>query len=130
MAKLSVQDIVRKDTKALKTAQANARYKNTVFAPKAAAKKAVLKSATSAAAKSGLNKTAGGVLTRVASKVAVPLAVGYEAYNTGKKIGEFVKGIKSFNKESDDWAKQSMAQGDQTLAVLRERRKKKLAQTK
>ena len=125
MSKLSIPDIVRKDLKSLKTAQANARYKNTVFAPKAAAKKEIIKKATASAAKSGFNKTAGGVLTRVASKVAVPLAVGYEAYNTGKKIGEFVKGVKAFNKESDDWVKQSTANSDQLMSALKKRRQNK-----
>ena len=71
-------------------------------------------------------KKSGGVAgkaTRLVSKVAVPLAVGYEAYNTGKKVTEFVKGYKAHTKDISKWSEQSNKTSDELRELVKSRRK-------
>jgi type III secretion system FlhB-like substrate exporter len=130
MTKLPISDIVRKNLKNLKTYQANARYANTVSAPKITAKRTIIKSALGKAAKENVNKAAGKFLTKAISKVAVPLAIAGETYNAGTKIKEFVSGIKGANKESKDWVAQSTANSNDIMNILKKRKQDKLRQAK
>lgn len=125
MSKLTIPDIVRKDLKSLKTAQAAGRYKNEVFAPQSV-RRTTLRTMTKRAAQTGAKS---GLLTKAVSKIAVPVALGYETYNTGKKAVEYVKGLRDYNKDTKNWVSQSTKQADATIALLKERRKKRLATT-
>lgn len=76
-------------------------------------------------AKEFTSKGVGPKITRVLGKAAVPAAVLYESYNTGKKIKEFVGGVKDLNEHYRGWNKQSMSNADDAINAIKNRKKNK-----